>query len=113
MSYNGLNGLLNQIKTEYYLTEGLWLIGKATHPVQDKWGHNDDYQEDKADIWASIPGFLMAGYTGLVEDQVKSIVDPANGIKYEHFDDVIRSRDETYSILGRFYKEYKEVINKI
>ena len=76
--------------------------------MQDKDGHHD--------YWS--PDFTLCGWmennciTNFFDgDDVKRTyelrgVGEISGVKYYHFDDVFRSRDETYNILGRFLKKY-------
>jgi len=72
--------------------------------MQDKDGHSDYYVDDgTAPIWETAPNVYYA-------DQVNHYYFDKVGVKIEHFEDVIKSRDETYAVLGRFYKEYKGAI---
>ena len=90
------------------LTEGLVQLGVALHPAQDKEGHIDYYAR-KITLLTFIDGALSEAWdAGTYADDVTNTYS-INGVKYYHFDDVIRSRNETYNILGRFRIGYKEV----
>ncbi|MCL2512541.1 MAG: hypothetical protein FWF08_01460 [Oscillospiraceae bacterium] len=100
---------------EQLLKNGLFLLGIATHPVQDKHGHNDYYYDLR--VFDNLFTLLISSVIpGILEDRVTETYDLClygdKVMTYEHFDDVIKSRDETYHILGRFYKEYKDVIDR-
>jgi len=101
----GKGGLYYKYIANELLEKGLFQLGLATHPLQDKHGHSDYYQTQKN--WP----FSEAYQVGKDEDDVTHTYS-IGLIEYEHFDDVIKSRDETYNVLGRFYKKYKTTIDK-
>ena len=99
----GLNGkLIDFIVSLVKRDDFLFRLGVAIHPLQDKWGHSDYYMEQK-----NLLNFVSYGTR---EDDVEDVYTDATGIKHEHFEEVIKSRDETYSVLGRFFKDYSEVM---
>jgi len=105
------SGLWNYLTANLEHFNGLYQLGLALHPLQDKHGHNNYYQEQRKDLCSAITA-------GIEEDSAGSVFylflyESSNGekrkMKYEHFDDIIRTRDETYNVLGRFYKGYNDV----
>jgi len=102
--YSAGNDLWSREMTSLYIYNGLYQLGVALHPLQDKHGHSDYYKQEETNL-------LKGPFYGIVEDQSGSCYY-LNGIKYEHFDDIIKSRDETHNVLGRFYKKYKDVVNR-
>jgi len=101
-------------------------LGYASHPIQDMAGHSDDYVRysrrvslvTKKDwpIYMAIPwvgrpvwnhGWVNNTDTGADKFATEIVKD---GIRYYHWDDVIWARDLTYDILGRFYKEYNNLM---
>jgi len=73
--------------------------------MQDKHGHSDYYAREG--ILPTSDNTQAAANADKVDHYY---FDLKTGVKIEHFEDVIKSRDETYNILGRFYKEYSNVI---
>ena len=106
----------NLFETAQCLTDGalaresvrlaMWELGIALHPAQDKDGHHD--------YWApptfTISGLIWAGKEYGTDGDDVGLTYPLNGVTYYHWDDLIRSRDATYNILGRFYRKYEGVI---
>ena len=82
-------------------------LGMAVHPAQDKDGHHDYWTPPTF----TISGLIWAGKEYGTDGDGVGLTYPLNGVTYYHWDDLIRSRDATYNILGRFYKEYERVIN--
>jgi len=82
----------------------LWELGIATHPAQDKHGHADYFVLPKYSFVGNIVyGSIRGEGDG---DNVKQELGPIDGITYYHWDNLIRSRNETYNILGRFHMKY-------
>jgi len=71
--------------------------------MQDKHGHIEYYQTETLYKPESILSIIASGLTD--GDEVDLVYD-IHGVKYYHFDDIIRARDATYNILGRFYMAY-------
>jgi len=96
--------------------EPLFHLGYVLHPTQDLHGHGDDYVK-----YGNLAGFFTTrnwhifwatwnhGYfgernEGTYADAFASIMEK-HGITYYHWDDVIRSRDLTYDIIGGYFVE--------
>jgi len=82
-------------------------LGRAVHPMQDKHGHHDYFAANDIETilnnWINFPGLLpFDGDNVSVHYDIHSVI-------YCHWDDAIRSRDETYHILGRFRMAYEGV----
>ena len=105
-SWRILTKLSAKDKADKQLENALFEIGVAAHPMQDKDGHIDFFASD--DPFEDFFGSLIAG---LKADMV-FVTYNINGITYEHFDNMIQSRDETYNIIGRFYMEYGDIIRR-
>jgi len=91
-------------------SNGLLLLGIALHPIQDKYGHLDYFYELSTCLLKSVaPGWNadQVGYS------YEIILYGDKTMVYEHFDDVIKTRDVTYGLLGRFFKEYNNLIMRI
>ena len=52
---------------------------------------------------AAVWQLINEGYWG---DGDKQILYNVDGVDYYQFDNIIRSRDDTYDVLGRFHKKY-------
>jgi len=123
-----------------YKMEGIKLIGGATHPLQDKDGHNDDltawldlsgwdlrcigiprvegtwaHGEPPFDqfpiIYTIFPVFLPV-QGGYYADDVYYVYTDKYGVEQEHFKDALKSRDETWDVLSRFNQAYRDVFDR-
>ena len=110
--YKELHGIKNK--------EWLFHLGFALHPIQDLTGHNDDYVTYDR-FGTAGASFLPVGnnvwhhFNNRLYDPTKYADDvdsyfEKHGITYYHWDDVIWTRDLTYDLIGRFYKEYKNLL---
>jgi len=103
--YYKKSGALNKACADEYLVLALVQLGIATHPAQDRDGH-DDFFVNTDGMFPLDPERPGDG------DNIEFIQeDPKTGIKTEQFSNMPKSRDATYNILGRFQKEYGAVIN--
>jgi len=88
------------------INDAMLQLGIALHPAQDKHGHDDYYAAAKYSLVGNIISGALKGGDG---DKVDGKYE-RNGVTYYHFDNLIRTRDETYSMLGRFFEVYKGAI---
>jgi len=81
-------------------------LGVALHPAQDKHGHIDYYAANALTAQGREAYKDNGSTDGDYVDRPYAI----DGVTYNHFDDVYKSRDVTYSTLGRYYMRYEGVI---
>ena len=109
----------NTAKYKETLKKALYDLGYSLHPIQDLPGHGDDYVKYTRNggiiSWGRPIGIPVWNHGGFTEpttgaDEVGWDKVVKHGIRYYHWDDVIWTRDLTYDLIGRFYKEYKNLL---
>ena len=86
------------------LEKGLQHLGMALHPIQDIYAHTNDK-------------VYLVNYTYVNQNGVKTTVKYWSHVKNKDTDNVflrynqlIKTRDETYKILNSFYSKYKSIL---
>jgi len=79
-------------------------LGIALHPVQDIYGHNEYYRIDVTPGGiATVAVNVFGGNNYIINDgDDYEMVYSIHGVKYYHFDDILRARDATYNVLRRW-----------
>jgi len=82
---------------------GLEELGRALHPVQDKDGHADYWQIEPFALIYLVSMIVVYGmFDG---DDVGAYIDQ-DEVRYYQTENLSRTRDVTYDVIGRFAKQY-------
>ena len=96
-----------EIECKYFdngnLILGLTNLGRAVHPAQDKDGHADFWQiEFSSTLELLYKGFTLGFFDG---DDVSAYFDQ-DEVRYYQTENLVRTRDATFDVLGRFLHKY-------